>query len=274
MLSSSHASESPPGPAEDSAPFIVHLATAMGLGTLAALACALPATLRVEDALVGGATAGRVWTALAASALGPMIAAVVVLRSAADGVRVLLGPGARWRAFGVALWLASLFVMLAVFGSTLRATTHHHALAGVTYAFGALALALGSALVSARVIAVLRRASYEMRHGATAFLSAMAVAGLGWVALRFVRAVAHDPSSSAAVATVVDVVAFAVAALLASGRALASNRPVALFGPTIALVVAVLGITTLRDAPLRETVVTHAPMFASAASAAGLVPGR
>ncbi|MDP9150082.1 MAG: hypothetical protein M3O36_09100 [Myxococcota bacterium] len=274
MLSPTDSSGSRRGRIEETPSLAMQLGTAIGLATLASLACALPATLRIADVIMGGATAGRVWTALAASALVPMIAAVAVLRGAADGVRALLAPGARWRAFGVALWLASLFVMLTVLGGFLRATTHHHALAGVTYAFAALGLAVGSALVWMRVIAILRAASYEMQHAGAAFLAAMSVAALGWVALRFAGAVAHERGSSAAVATVLDVVAFAAAAFLGSGRGLASNRAIALFGPTVALVVVVLGITTLRDAPLREVMNTHAPVFASAASAAGLVSGH
>ena len=89
-----------------------------------------------------GASAPRAWVALAAAALVPMVAAVVVLRGAREGLRAFAGPGAGLRAFGVGLWIASLIVAFTFFGGVLRAHTHHHGLAGVTFAFGALGLAI------------------------------------------------------------------------------------------------------------------------------------
>ena len=47
--------------------------------------------------------------------MAPMIAAVVALRGAREGVRAMAsGPDARWHALGVALWLVSLLVSFSV----------------------------------------------------------------------------------------------------------------------------------------------------------------
>jgi hypothetical protein len=252
-------------PAEEGGSLVLRFGTAIGLAALAALACAAPAAVRLSAPFVTAATGARVWVALGAAALGPMVVAIVVLRSAAEGLRAFAGPGAALRAFGVALWLAAMLVALTTFGSVLRATTHHHALAGVTYAFGALALAVGSALVCARSIAILRAASPAVRSLVVGALGGVAAVALAWEGQRFVRAGAHDAASSAVAATVVDVFAFALSAYFASRRALVARRGLALVGPPIAVVVAALGISALREAPVRDAVSERAMAFAPAA---------
>src|ERR1019366_4733011 len=147
-----------PGPSPDGGSLVLRFGTAIGLAAAAALACALPAAMRVA-AVLGAEGTGRAWTGLAASALVPMVATVLTLRGAREGLRAFGGPGAELRAYGMALWAVWLVVALALFGSVLRATTHQHALAGVTFAFGELALAVGLALASARVVELLRDAA-------------------------------------------------------------------------------------------------------------------
>src|SRR5579872_5733842 len=110
---------------------VLRVGTAVGLGVAASLGCTLPAALRVSGSGLTDAGPLRAWVALAAAALGPMIATVLILRAARDGLRAFGGEGAELRAYGAGLWLASLLVGFSVFGSVLRATTHHHALAGV-----------------------------------------------------------------------------------------------------------------------------------------------
>lgn len=187
-----------------------------------------------------------------------------------EGLRAFVGPGAALRAYGVGLWLASLVVALAVFGSTLRRTTHQHALAGVTFACGAAALALGTAVVCARIVAILRNAAPGTRRALSTALAALVIAGLAWVGLAFLRAVTSDPASVAASGTVVDILAFLLAALLASRVSFASlasfapRRALALVGPPVAVAVTALGLSVLREAPLRMAVEDRAPAFAPA----------
>jgi hypothetical protein len=248
----------------------VRFGTAVGLAAVAALACVVPAAMRVASSDAGDVGKTHAWIALAAAALLPMLAAVVVLRGAREGLRAFAGSGAGLRLYVVSLWMATLLVGLSLFGSVLRATTHHHGLAGVTFAFGALVFAVGDALVCVRVYNIARGMP---EGGRRVLLVALAIAVgilLLAVGVRFVRAASHDAVSYAAAGTVVDVLAFALAALFASRRSLVSRRSIALVGPPIAVVVAALGVAMLRDAPLRAAIGDRAPAFGAIVEA--LVP--
>lgn len=170
----------PPSPTEETGLLVLRFGTAVGLAAAAAMACALPAALRVGPGLAQDGT-GRVWTGLAAASLVPMVSAVVVLRGAREGLRAFGGPEAELRAYGVALWASSLLVALTLLGSVLRAATHQHALAGVTFAFGALGMAIGLALVCVRLVAILRGASAAVRGGLALALAMVIFAALGWI---------------------------------------------------------------------------------------------
>lgn len=252
---------------------VARFGSAVGMAAAAALVCVLPAALRVSADLAGvsGTQTIRVWLALAAVTLGPMLGAILVLRGAREGLRAFLGPRALLSAFGVGLWLSSLFVALTVLGSFLRATTHHHALAGVTYAFGALFLAIGLGLVTARVVAIfggLSRATQSILVGA---LSGFAAVALAAMTMRFMHAASHDAASSSAASAVVDMIAFVAAALLGSRRVFVAQRALVFAGPPIALFVGAVGFSILSDAALRDTIGERAPAFAPLVN---LVPGR
>jgi len=256
-----HAS-APPPKAADAGSFVVRFGTAVGLGAIAALVAAGPAAMRVSSVAASGPSGWRVWLALSAAALLPMVAAVVVLRGAREGLRAFAGPGAGLRAAGAGLWLASLLVGLTLFGGVLRTHTHQHALAGVTFAFGALFFAGGSAVVCARIVSLARGAPEFARRGLILILGVAALLALSYVGLRFVRAASHDAASYGAAGTVVDVLAFGLAAFFASRPSLIARRAIALVGPPIAVAVVALGVTTLRAAPMHDAVGEAAPAFA------------
>ena len=250
-------------PTEERGSAVLRVGAAVGAGAGAAIVCVIPAAMRASSE--GEPGVGKALVALSACALVPMIASVVVLRGAREGLRAFAGPGAALRAYGVGLWLGTLLFGLSIFGSLLRATTHHHALAGVTYAFGALAFAVADALVCARVMAVARALP---DRGRRVLLLALAVAVgilLFAVGMRFVRAASSDAASYAAAGTVVDVLAFVLAALFASRARMAWRRPLALVGPPVAVIGAARGIVALRDAPVHDAVVDRAPAFGPAA---------
>jgi hypothetical protein len=255
----------PPAPAPESGSAVVRFGTAVGMGAVAALVGVLPATMRVASSGAEEPGVTRAWVALAAAAFGPMVAAVVILRGARGGLRAFGGPGAELRAFGVGLWLASLLVLLALFGSYLRQTTHHHALAGVTYAFGALFFAIADALACVRIVSLARGLPRHVRRWVLALLAFAVGIVLFAVGVRFVRAAAHDASSYAAAGTVVDVLAFALAAFFASRRFFVPRLAIALVGPPVAIAVAVLGISALRDPAVHDAVSARAPAFAEVA---------
>ncbi len=251
----------PPPVAEESGTFVVRFGSAVGLGALAALGAVLPAAIRVGPAVPDDVGTVRVWMALATAGLVPAVLAVVVLRGARVGLRSFAGPGMGLRVFGIGIWLASMLVMLSLFGRMLRATTHHHGLAGVTFAIGALFVAVGSGLVCARIVAMAREAPDFARRGLMLMLGGAAALALLFIGVRFVRGAGADAASYGAAGTVVDVLAFALAALLASSRALAARRVLAILGPPVAVAVVALGIGTLRDAPVREAIGERAPAF-------------
>jgi hypothetical protein len=254
-------------------PFLIRLGTAFGLSVAAALACALPAALRVSASGVAtGTTTGRIWIALAAADLLPMLMAVVVLRGAREGLRALAGEGAGLRAWGLALWVALQFVVLTVVGAVLRATTHQHALAAVTHAFAALAVAIGSALVCARIVAIVAAAPPRTRRALLVLLSCLALVAVAAVGMRFLRAVWREPTPSPAAATVVDVLAFGLAALFGSRPSFALRRSIGLLGVPAAVVVFLAGLPVLRDPVLRRAVHDRAPLLAPIVEVPGATP--
>ncbi len=257
----------PPPPTEERGATLLRVGATVGAGAAAAIVCVVPATLRV--ATDGEPGVAQALVALAACALVPMIASIVALRGAREGLRAFAGPGAGLRAFGVGLWLATLLVGLSIFGSLLRATTHHHALAGVTFAFGSLFFAIGDALVCARVLAIARGMPDRGRRVLLLALAASVAVLLFAVGVRFVRAASHDAASFAAAGTVVDVLAFVLAAIFAARARQAWRRPLALVGPPVAVIVAVIGIVELRDAAVHDAVVDRAPAFSPAADLLG-----
>jgi hypothetical protein len=248
------------GEPESEGTFLVRLGTALGLAAAGAMACALPAALRVSSAASSGTV--RAWVALAAAGLVPMLLAVVVLRGAREGLRAFAGEGAGLRVWGAGMWVATQFVVLAIVGALLRATTHQHALAGVTYAFIALFVAAGSAIVCARVVGILHASSVRTRRILLVALTALALLAVGAVGMRFVRAVWRDPTPSPPAAMVVDVLAFALAALFSSRPSFAPRRAIAVVGPPAAVALLILGVPARKDPALRAAFEDRAPLFA------------
>jgi hypothetical protein len=243
----------------------------VGLATLGALACTLPATLRVSPSLAGMGAVVRAWSALVAAALMPMGLSVAALRGAWRAWRELGEEVSAVGVFGVGLWAAGLFVWMALLGAFLGATTHHHALAGVTYAFSSLGLAAGWGLVCWRTAAILRGSGQRGRRLAMASLGALLFAVVLLIGVRLLLVASRDPSSAVAVATVIDVVAFAFAALFASADWRFPWRPLAILGPSLALFLGALGLTTLGDPPVSQAIREQAPAYAPMA---GLLSGR
>jgi hypothetical protein len=245
------------------------LATALGLGVIAGLACSLPATLRVSDRVAATEPASRIWLGLATSALAPMVCAILVLRGAREGLRAFSGPGARIRGLGAGVALSGLIVGLSLFGSILRAVTHNRALAGVTFAMVGLVLVVSAAAASGRVVVLLEKAPPRCRAVA-GFAIVLAVgAALAWTGLRFASVAGRDPTSPGSAGLVVDVLAFALAALFAARPSFAQRRSLAFAGPALAVLIAFWGLSVLRDPVVRAAIEERAPAFAPVAD---LVP--
>ncbi|MBV9948078.1 MAG: hypothetical protein JOZ69_14585 [Myxococcales bacterium] len=251
----------------DAGALMQRVGAVLGLAAVSALWTTLPAAIRVAAALQAEAPTARAWAAawagLAAAALGPMMVSIVVLRGARQGWRSFGEPVLGLRAFGVALWLAALLVTLSMFGTALRAQTHHRALAAITFACGSLALALAYAMASARVVQLLRSAGEKTRRFGLWSLGGFAAAAVAWLAIRFARAIGEDPSSAPAAAVVVDVLSFLGTAIAASFAWDAARRSLSIAGPPLAVFLTALGVTTLRDPPVHQAIGEHAPTFAN-----------
>jgi choline-sulfatase len=243
--------------------FVTRFGSAAGMGLVATALAATPAAMRVMVGPPSPCTGLGVWTALVAAAVGPMIVAVVTLRGARVGLRSFGGKHAMPWLAGVAMWFALMFFLLTGIGAVLRATTHHHGLAGVTFALLSVVTAVALALASARVVAIVRRWPPSARWAVLAV--GAAVGGIFLAVLRGRLAGGEVPAPGTTSSTVVDWLAFGIASAFASRHEFTGRRVIALFGPPAVATALALGISALRACPpLGEAIVEHAPAFAPA----------
>lgn len=249
-------------PKEPPASAILQFGSAVAVSAFGAAAATLPSGLRVTDS-GAAATCGAlgVWAALTSAAFVPMLGAVLVLRNARAGLRILVAPSALPNVAGVVLWLLLEGVVLLLLGTILRATTHHHALAGVTFAVLAVVSGAVLSLVARRVAALYRAGPRGMR----AFLGLTALCLTAGVAL-FLSRLGHTQAARLGASlgpSLVDGFAFLIAAGFASRIAFARIRVLSLLGPPLAATLLLLGFSTLRSCPpLTEAIDERAPAFA------------
>jgi hypothetical protein len=235
---------------------VTRLGSLLGAGAVASLAASIPAAARVARETDGRFGVTGAWLALAAATLVPMIVAVAVLRGARRGALLFGVERAGPRALGFAVWLLASALVLLFFGAALRATTHHHALAGATYALVALVVAAGLAGVVSRFVAL------AAGWGALAERLVLGAVACGLLATLLFFSSKVSRTSPAAAALLVDVLACVLAAGLASGPMLAGSRAFAVLGPPFAAAVLLLGLGGLREAPKLPAVVrTRAPLM-------------
>lgn len=265
------ASQQPPASKRDSdlpeeyVPLTTRFGTAVGLAVVASALASGPAALRVSSAIDGASGA---WPALAAALFFPMLASIYLLRQTRLGVRAFAGAGASERVVGFALFGVFLLVVMALLGAILRATTHHHALAGVTFALVTLVAALVLAPTSARIANILATWVAEKKVSHLVIAGAFVVACTPVAFVVAARLGSGASLSRPAAAVVIDLLAFGIAALLASGPELRDRRILAIFGPPVAAALFALGLTTLHtSAPLDAAIHERAPAFAPAVRA-------
>ena len=228
---------------EAAAPPITRFGTVVGGGVLAAVASSLPAELRIGD---GGSVvrAFEQWLALAALLTPLAILFVAVFRRGRAGLRILAGDRAELFV-AAALWWAVLELgVLSVFGSVLRAKTHHHGLAGVTFALLALMSGVVVALLAVRGVRLLVRLPAKGYRVALTIVGLTSFTVIILVGVRTGRAEGLHTSSA-----LVDMLALIVSAAIASSRAMARWRPLAVGGLPIASAILLLGYATVRAEP-------------------------
>jgi choline-sulfatase len=256
----------PPENAPPPLPLAVRAGSLLGAGTVAAVLASVPAALRVASESHGAAVA---WIALAACATVPASIAVALLRSAREGVRSFAGQDMSLAAWSVATWALASFLVLTALGGLLRATTHHHGLAGVTFAIAGLACVFVTALVVRRVGAVARDSDPFARAAILGASIVALVVALLLVALRVARASDGATLTSSAGDTFVDLLAFAIAVGLFSRPELARASWLARAGVPLALGIVALGLALLtRDPSLAAGIRAHAPLVSPLAALA------
>jgi hypothetical protein len=249
-------------------PLVTRFGTAVGASACGAAIATVPAGLRIA-ASPPACGALSVWIVLVAVTFLPMLLAVVVLRSARVGLRAFGGPLAPARFGAFAVWLVLDVFALGLLGALLRSTTHHHALAAVTFALVALATSVLIALVSVRAVEVALAGSHLGRAMLGAASGMVVLAGVflvrrlghGEVPQQY-GVLAQSLSVGGARAILVDGLALIIAGTFASRRALAGRRVLALLGPPAAALFLVLGHSSLRACPpIEEAIGDHAPVF-------------
>jgi hypothetical protein len=232
---------------------------------LASVIATMPAAVRIAAAM-GAAYGGlSLWVALLALAFFPLAVATVVLRHALASLRLFDPSAVRTGVAATLVWGLMTFVALSGLGVVLRATTHHHGLAGVTFAALGIVIASVLAPFAIRLVHVLRDGPPWLRW--TAVVSCGLVVG-ALVAFSG-RVLGH---SEAASALSVDLIAFLFAAAFGAGAFPHRSRPLlplALAGPPLAAVVLVVGFGTLQASlPLRAAVLADAPVLSPVLSGA------
>jgi hypothetical protein len=226
----------------------------MGGAALASLACTGHAAARLASA--GAGPWPKAWLALAACALIPAFVLVAALPRALGVLATLDAEKARARWVGLFSWLFMMQLALFAVGTILRRSTHHHALAGVTFAIVAVGAAVVLALVAARLAVIATKSELTARAAVVAS-AVLAVGALAFVA----RSLSEIGRTS-----LIDAAAFVVAVGLAS-RAPRSTW-VAFGGAPIALLVFVLGTVFLRNsgAVMEVSIDVLAPLYELPAS--------
>lgn len=243
-------------PAEASA--LLRVGQALATAVPCALVAVTPSALRIishTDTIMGPIGA---WVLLAGVAVLPLALASALLRRAAAGFRGLGPDAAGGRLAGSLAWGAWMLAVLYVLGATLRERTHHHALAGVTFALVALAAGLFLALLGRRFASVVR-ALEEASHGSFArALTAFAV-GLPLLLLGFALRHAGPELDASLRASIIDGSALGIAALLCARLELPPRRELGALGVPVSLALVGVAAWMLRDAATREAFRASAP---------------
>jgi hypothetical protein len=240
---------------------VMRFGAAVAAVLLSSVVATMPAAVRIAPSLTPTSSSASSWVALLAIAFLPLTIATVALRHALAALRLFDPKTVATGVTTVLVWGLATFVALAGLGTFLRATTHHHGLAGVTFACAGVVIAAPVALFSTRFVQWAQATPPPGRW--LAYLALGLALGAGLVF--FGRTLGHSPGAST---FALDVAAFAFAAAFGAGAFPRRNHPLvplALAGPPLAAIVLVVGFGTLRSSPpLRTAVMEEAPVLGAA----------
>jgi hypothetical protein len=254
-------SRPPPAPEEDPdervSP-ILRFGSLVGVALIAAFLASAPAAFRLANA----PDSSGAWVALAALEIAPLMIAIAIFRRTRGGFRSFAGTRAPEVSLVAAVWLLASVLVLSLLGAVLRATTHNHQLAGATYAIVATAVCVALIPACARLVEI--ALAWLQRGDKTRLFFALILAGtcVALVVLRLVHALpASAELSASASATVIDLGAFALAAILASRPEIGARRTLALVGPPASVALFALGLH--RVPSILPALADHAPIFSA-----------
>jgi hypothetical protein len=250
---------------------VMRFGAAVSAVLVASIFATMPAAMRIALTLQGTCGAATVWLALLALAFVPLAVATVTLRHAIAALR-LFDASALARGVATAiLWGVATFVTLAGLGAFLRATTHHHGLAGATFAITGLVLAALLALIAVRFVDWCLARSPAIRWLAIGVVSLAMGVALAFFARHLGRSEVGNVFAA-------DVVAFVFAAAFGAGAFPYRRRPFVAFavaGPPLATIVLFVGLGALKTTPpLRAAIGDEAPVLATGMAVVGVAWGR
>ena len=213
---------------------IAQIGVALGGAALASIACTGHAAVRLTSV---GTSWPVAWVALAAAAFLPAFVLLLALPRAIAVVQAFDPAASRTRWTAIFLWVANMELAAWVMGKFLRQSTHHHALAGATYAVLAVVLAVGIGLFAARVASLIAKLGDQVLRVALVVAALAAVAVLAFLA----RALGDT-----ARITLIDAAAFVAAVGLAARASQVNDPKVGYIGGPLAIACFVVGAWFLR----------------------------
>lgn len=209
----------------------------LGMAAIGALIAALPAARQLAHDGIGF---WQAWPATAVVGLAPLVAGRVAVRHASLAFSNASTDEKKQR-----LWIAGSVgvttALAATIGAILRERTHHHGLAGTTFAMAMAFVALGSVVVGYRVETLARACSEKRARLAAALRWSWIVLGSLAGAWVFARA-ARSSASDWAAGPVLRDVAMLMLAVAIAVLARPLRRVAVLIGPPLGLLMLVLGL--------------------------------
>jgi hypothetical protein len=251
----------PTPPSDASGSRGLRLGAIFASAVLAAVLASVPAALRSvgQSASPPIPAAALPWHLLALVALATPVCvfSVWVLTHARKGLRLLAGEESIAAMAGLAWWLVVELGILSLAAALFRKVTHHHALAGVTFAVVALGSGAFVGLVAWRTTARVGRAGRGFAKAALGLATLSLALAIVISGLRLSKTEAAAPLTI----TLLDAVALGISLLLASPTWIGRLRFLTIVGlPTAALLV-IVGLTALRfDPELARAVSRTAPL--------------
>ncbi len=223
-------------------PWLTRFGSTVCVATLASFLASVPAALRFTS--TGDLDIARAWLTTSGLLVAPMLVLVPVARLARETLRGFVGPtGAFERATAATFFVCIWLWLASTAGAVLRAKTHQHALAGVTFAVLVVASFWVLAFVARRLARIL--SALRARKRTLGTIAAIAVALLA--ILLFAIRVSHAGSAldDAARAVVVDGVAITLSVAFFARKAFDDRRTLSRVGPPAAVLALVVSMHTL-----------------------------